>query len=201
MRKAVNGLLILLCCMCSCAHQLGKEDYVQFVKDNKNGLNKTIEAGEWVFSMQYKPYDYILLFESNGDMKSDQIKERRSMLKGTAWFNISFGLAGKSISPMRYNLASTEEYNVRLNYFLNEARQNVQLVYGTDTLRPSAYLFENNFNLAPMETMVVGFDLPGESDRPEKDMWLSYNDLLFKNGIIKAKYTTEVLNAIPNLSY
>ena len=122
-------------------------------------------------------------------------------LKGTAWFNISIKRADGSITPLKYGIANLDEYNQRLNYFLNNAKDDIRLIYDADTLRPSAYLFENNYNLTPQETMVVGFTLPVSEDRPEKAMQLSFTDQVYKNGIIKVMYSREVLNKIPGAIY
>ncbi len=199
MKKVISISLVIMICLCSCSRSLDRQGYVRYVTDEKNGLRKTIAVGEWLYSIQYKPYEYILLLESDADKNSEGVGERKAMLKGTAWFNISLKVAKGTTSPMRYNVASQYEYEQRLNYFLNEAKQQIRLIYGKDTVYPFAYHFENNYNLAPIETMVVGFELPGKIDRPEEDMWLSYNDQFFKNGIIKAKYTEEVLNSVPTL--
>jgi len=202
MKKGIKlyfGVLALI--ICSCRHTLDASAYVKYIQDSKNGLKKIMQTDGWEYAIQYKPYDYILLFESKGKMKKDEVAKRKEEMKGTVWFNISFKRIDGSISPMRYNLTSLEEYNVRLNYFLNEAQKEIVLVYGKDTLRPNAYLFENNYNLTPQETIVVGFTLPRNEERPRSDMLLSYNDPLFKNGIIKMNYTQQAISSIPNLIY
>ena len=134
-------------------------------------------------------------------MDKAQMTKRMEELKGTAWFNISFKRADNGTSPMRYNISSIEEYNQRLNYLLNEAKNDLKLVYDTTILTPVSYVFENNYNLTPQETIIVGFYLPHGEERPNKKMQLSYDDRVFKNGIIKATYSQHSLQNIPGLTY
>ena len=75
----------------------------------------------------------------------------------------------------------------------------MRLIYGTDTLSPMSYEFENHFNLTPQETMMVGFCLPKSESAPEKDMQFSYNDQELKNGIIKVMFSKNIMKSIPNL--
>lgn len=204
MKKVISvfTLLVLLSLLGSCKHGLKQADYFNYVRALKNGLIKKISVDNWEYSLQYKPYDYIILIESKGKFNKDNASKRKNELRGTAWFNISFRLKDGSVSPMRYDLNSIEDYNRRLNFFLNEAMHDIQAVYdGKDTLKQIGYLFENNYNLTPQETMIVGFELPKGEAYPEKDLQVAYNDEVFKNGIIKAIYKSEDLKKIPNLIY
>jgi hypothetical protein len=176
-------------------------DYIRYINNKENGFKKILQIEGWNFCMQYRPYDYIMLMENKGQLNGYDLEKRKSELNGTAWFNISIKRIDNSITPLRYGISSIEEYNTRLNYYLNEAEKDITLIYGSDTLRPVSYLFENNYNLSPQETMVVGFYLPKGENDPRKNMQLSFIDRVFKNGIIKAEFSEDVLKNIPNLVY
>lgn len=199
MKKVTNLIVILFWAQAlqSCQRELKTPEYVHYVQQPENGLRKVVSADNWDYIIQYRPYDYILLSEQKKQDPKQETK-RLNDLKGTAWFTISFKRSDGSISPMRYNLSSREEYEQRQNYFLNKASKDIVMVYGKkDTLHPIAYEFENNYNLAPQETIMIGFELPMGHDRPDNDMQLSYNDQVFKNGIIKATFSEKDLNNIP----
>ncbi len=185
----------------SCKQNLPAGQYVKYVVSKDNGMRKEVDLDGWNYVIQYRPYDYIVLVENSASKGHIDIAKRKDELRGTAWFNISFRRTDGSVSPLRYNISSIEEYNTRLNYFLNEAKENISLTYGKIVLKPISYLFENNYNLTPQETIVVGFALPKGEAQPSKEMQLAYTDAVFKNGIIKAKYSPEQLNNIPNLTY
>lgn len=184
---------------CSCRRVLDKQEYVRYIKDEQNGLSKQISVGEWVYMFQYKPIEYILLLENNEKASAEENK-RREMLNGSVWFNISFKRASNDVSPLRYGIGSPDEYEQRLMYFLNNAHKEIKLIYGSgDTLSQIGYLFENNFNLTPHETMVVGFDLPGDQQYPTEDMQLCFNDRTFNNGILKVVYKKADVKQVPEL--
>lgn len=186
----------------ACRQKLKPAAYVQYVENVKNGLRKTVKVAEWEYTVQYRPADLITLTESKGIYNAGFVKKRATQLQGTAWFNISFRLADGKVSPMRYDLSSRQEYEVRFNYFLNEAVKAIKLIHaGKDTLAPMSYLFENNYNLTPQETMIVGFQLPTGTAVGDNDMQLCYEDRIFKTGIIKTQFKKEDLDNIPKLIY
>ncbi len=204
MKKVVSRSLFLLILgtLCSCRKELKAPEYVKYLQDERYGFRKVVKIEGWEYAFQYKPAEMIMLIESKG-VKNDSIKNKRMKeLEGTAWFNISFRLSSGKVSSMRYNLSSIEDYDKRYDYFLNHAKKHIRLVYGgTDTLFPMSYLFENNYNLTPQETMIVGFRLPGEMRTPEQNMQLIYEDEIFGNGIIKALFKKSDLKRIPELIY
>ncbi|MBS1687470.1 MAG: hypothetical protein JSS96_02000 [Bacteroidetes bacterium] len=191
------SILLLLVTGCG-KRQLNAVDYVHYVQADKNHLKKAVKMQDMEFDIQYKPYDYIVLLESRNDPAYDREK-RMKQLAGTAWFNISFRKTNTEISALKEGATSLNDYDQRLNYFLNYASKDIVLIYGSDTLKPVSYLFENNYNVGPVETMVVGFVFPGKDTVPLKDMQINYYDRLFHNGIIKASFSAETLKDIPNL--
>jgi hypothetical protein len=203
MQKVINRISLLLAVLIfiSCKQHMQAAGYMNFVNNKENGLKKISAIDGWEFCMLYRPYDYIMLMENKGKMEKGKCDKRMSELQGTAWFNISIKRADNSITPMRYGVSSIEEYNERLHYYLNEAVKDIRLVYDKDTLWPMSYLFENNYNLSPQETMVVGFSLPKGEHFPQKNMRLSFVDRIFKNGIINAEYSGRTLENIPTLTF
>jgi hypothetical protein len=139
--------------------------------------------------------------ESQGFRKKVNIQKRRKELEGTVWFNLSLSCTDKPISILRLGIKSQEEYDERLSYYLNRAMEDVRLIYGKDTLSPASYLFENNYNLTPQETMVLGFDLPNKTSYPVKDMRLSYYDRIFDNGLVNMTFFFNSIENIPNLNF
>jgi len=166
------------------------KDPVVFAQQESNGMRKEVRVGNMHFSIQYKPAAYILAQEHPD---AAELKRRSEQLKGMAWFNITFDIPGFGESPLRYQVGGLDDYTARQDYFLNRAAGDISLCYGRDTLAPETYWFENNQNLTPHETMVVGFRLPASDSVPGQDMLLSYYDRTFRSGIIKALIRKEDL--------
>lgn len=181
MRTVISVLLAISLSACGRQH----DDIVSFAQQPEHGLRKDVTIGKMTYTVQYKPQAYILKMERLDENRKQEYDERMKQLEGTAWFNISFSIKDYSQSPLRYEVSGLEEYTNRQDYFLNAAARDIYLLYGKDTLYVNSYWFENNQNLTAHETMIVGFSLPGNAKKPEKDMQLSYYDRVFKNGIIK----------------
>ena len=203
MLKVINCIvcIVFLLAFASCKKNLGGADFVSYVLNRDNGLQNKIAVDGFEFCIQYRPYDYIILLETRGNFKGYNLEKRKSDLKGTAWFSLTIRRVDNIITPLRYGISSIEEYNKRLNYYLNEAKYDLWMMYDMDSILPVSYLFENNYHLTPQETMIIGFMLPKGKEFPDKDMQFAYNDRVFKTGIIKSTITEKALNKIPNLVY
>ncbi len=192
MKQAIN-LLILALLLAGCSRE---HDPVAYAENDRNGLKKTITVGDVNYTILYKTPAYIARKE-HLDKTAEAAREKQ--LQGMAWFNIAFSISGYNQSPLRYQVSGQEEYAARQNYYLNEAPNDIYLLYGSDTLYVSSYWFENSQNLLPFETIIVGFKLPGNVQQPEQDLKLSFYDRVFKNGIIKAVIKKEDLEDTPGL--
>jgi hypothetical protein len=191
--KQVINILVLGIVLSGCNRQ---QDPVLYTEDKDNGLKKTVEVGEVIYDIQYKPPAYIARMEH---LDKTAEAARMKQLEGIAWFNISFSIKNYNQSPLRYQVSSLEEYNARQDYYLNKAPKDMYLLYGKDTLYVSSYWFENNQNLSLHETMVIGFKLPGKTLKPEKDLQFSFYDRVYQNGIIKTIINKEDLEDVPEL--
>jgi hypothetical protein len=198
--KLTLGAVIALSCN-SCRRSARVSEYVTYINDSRNGLKKAVVIDGWEYDFLYRPNEYVALVENNGIARREALEKRNGDLKGTVSFNISLKRKDNSVSPLRYEVTSIEQYNDRLTYYLTSASKDIRLIYGTDTLAPSNYIFENNYNLTPQQTMVLAFNLPKGEVKPTKDMRISITDRVFKNGIINAEYPIATLNQIPSLVY
>jgi hypothetical protein len=188
MKKGISAFIFLMLFLWGCREH---QDNVKYAEDPDNGLKKEVTVGEMIYTIQYKPAGFILEKEH---LDSAATRERANQLKGMLWFNISFSINGYGQSPLRYKISSIDEYTERQNYYLNQAPADIYLLYGNDSLLVESYWFENNQNLAPFETMVVGFRLPSSDSIPKYDLKLSFYDRVFKNGIIKSVIKKEDIN-------
>lgn len=188
MKKGINAGVFLILFFFGCGQH---RDDVKYAEDPENGLKKEVTVGEMVYTFQYKPAGFILAKEH---LDSASASERATQLKGMLWFNISFSVKGFGQSPLRYKISGIDEYTERQSYYLNQAPGDIYLLYGTDSLFVESYWFENNQNLAPFETIIVGFKLPARDTIPQHDLKISFYDRVFKNGIIKAVIRKEDIN-------
>ena len=195
--KSIHIILaLLLLSSCGKEKTLGIGEYIAHVESEEAGLLKKKQVDGWIYKIQYKPAEYILLHERLDEKSYEQ---RKKDLTGTIWFNIAIQHADGQAGPLRYKAASHAEYEQRYNYFLTRAKDNLYVQYGTAKLYPINYLFETSYNIAPKATMVVGFALPENETGVTRDIQLVYQDRLFHHGIIKTIFNKKDILSLPQL--
>lgn len=172
----------------SCNTHLSDQDYASYVKDSNKGLRKAITVEQMIYDVQYLPERMILLQEHQ---TAAAAKQRTEQLKHTMWFAISLKCLHSSVNPLKNNVSGIEEYNDRLDYFLNHARDDISLDYGGKKIYPMSYHFENNYGLTSNETIMVGFEIADEKSK--QDATLVFEDRVFRNGIVKAFFSADKL--------
>lgn len=205
MNQVINktGLLLLLFlagCMGRRPDQLSPDAYIRYVEEQGNQLSTTIKSGIWSYTIQYKPGNYIALKELDPDsVTGERISKRTGSLEKTVWFNVHIGVAGKGDDPLKYQVADLQDYNRRLDYFLNRAGTNFRLLYGDKgDMEQIGYYFENNYNVKPEVVLIIGFKIPDAL--PKELMTLEYADELFNAGILKFTVPETAVKQIPTLS-
>lgn len=202
MKKAINHTIFLwlmfLCIVsqnaCSLHHRNGG-DVIQFVENPENGLRKMVTVSPCVFTFQYKPAAYILSMEHHRDQA--MVKSRLPDFDSMVWFNVTIQISGYNETPLKYLAQSVAEYQDRLNYYLNDARRDFDLICGAESLPASSYWFEDNQGLTPMVTMVVGFKFQ-KSATVQNDLQIAYYDRVFRSGIIKTRIEFKDIQDIPD---
>jgi len=175
--------------------------YVRFLQEKGNGFRKETTVGDWTYKLQYKPPAYIYLQENGGKAVTEEdFEQRKQTLKGWLFFNLYVShKTTHKMSPLRIISRDMTEYNAYLSYYLSENKMNFKLFTPTDTLSPSVYVFENNYNLSPEDVFVVGFQL--SKDWKPSDITVSYNDEILKTGIIKFSFAGEELTKEPTVVF
>jgi len=62
-------------------------------------------------------------------------------------------------SPLRKMSTDLEQYNIRYEYLLNSAKNELYLEDAKGITYPVSYSFENNYNAFPFETINVGYQV------------------------------------------
>lgn len=197
MKKAINVLCVFSLFLLACnqtdrwdkSGNNSKNDLVQNL-----GISKTIQVNEIRYSVEYRPTEAIIETERLSDKEQEK---RLEELSEVYWFNIKISVDGFDQSPLRYGINNLDEFNQRLDYYLNYAMADIWITCQKDTLMPISYLFENNQNLISHETIIVGFD---KTKIQGNVLQLAFNDRVLKSGIIKATFNIKDLNKTAELT-
>jgi hypothetical protein len=177
--------------------KLSPVNYVKWVEDAQNGLNKEKQIGEMIYSAQYKPYNYVICEQERQPTIADStVRKDMSQLGNMQYFNLKISLGGGQGELLKYNLSSREEYDGRVNYFAFGMQKDIELVDGSDTLPCLLYHYERIYDVAPSATFLLGF-APGKSSKSDRTLILF--DKGFKKGIIKFYFEAKAINILPQL--
>jgi hypothetical protein len=178
--------------------KLSPREYVQWLRDVNNGINKEKTIDDITFSIQYKPYEYITCMEEKKDYLSDSLlKREKEELGDMEYYDITIALTKGQGELLKYNLTSASQYDERVKYFAFGMQHDINLVEDGDTIPCGLYHFERIYDVAPYSKFLLGF-MKGKHSNP-KERTLTFYDKVFNKGLIKFTYTDEDFNNIPKL--
>lgn len=177
---------------------LSTQDYIAWVRDVDNGLKKEKTIDDLLFSVQYKPYEYIVCLEEKKEALQDSlVKKKTEELSNMQYYDFKISLTEGSGELLKHQITSPQQYDQRINYFAFGMQKDIQLVEGTDTLPCSLYHFERTYDIAPSSTCLLGFPVNTKKSSTEKTL-LVY-DRTFNKGLLKFTFFTDALKKQPKL--
>ena len=174
-------------------------EYVRWVKKKENGLKKEKTIDDVTFSLQYKPYPYIVCMEEKKERFPDSLLNKRiSELDGMQYFDLVISLKSSQGELLKYKIGSSEDYDKRVKYFAFEMQNDIKLVEKEDTLPCSLFHFERTYDVAPYCTFLLGFSLDKNKQNNEKTIILY--DRMFDKGTVKFTFNKKEITNIPKLN-
>ena len=178
---------------------LEPEKYAAWVKDKQYGLRKEKEITDIVYSVQYKPVDFLIIQETRGKaLSAAEMDEKRQDYAGTEFYELRIALKEQSGELLKYDLSSPQQYQERVQYMAFDMQKDIKMVLnGTDTIPCAMYHFERAYDVTPFASIQLGFNLTKEDQ--EKEHTLVINDKLFNKGLIKFTYQPIDYKNIPKI--
>ena len=183
----------------SCSIDIKPSELVRYVRNIDHGLLQSKTQGQTKAEVQYKPIPFLIANEfRRNQITEEEYHKRYEELKGSQYYNLKIelpGLEGQNL--VNYNIKNEEELQRRLYYLSFGIKNDIQLVEGSDTLRPMICHFERSYDLAPHRTFVLAFEQKEETAMYDKTLILD-SSLLSKEPI-KLNISSESLQNIPNI--
>ncbi len=201
MKKLSTYLLVvcLLPLLAGCKQSvLSPQQYMDWVRNEDNGLHisKTIE--DYSFSLQYKPFEYVMFLQLGKENAiRSQVEAKRGEMDGMQYYTLQ--IQGKNRGEIVGNEYSAEEQAMRLEYFMGPAQDDIVLVEGKDTLPCVLYHFERSYNLDNGNALVLGFSKPANSGVTDKQ--LIYQDQVLNTGPVHFTISHAAIQQIPQIRY
>lgn len=158
--------------------------YFHYVIDKKNGLFQEKIAGNYAYSIQYKPSTYMALTDNeNFPLSSESLVQQESEYEARQYYTFRIKVASDTehLDILTYNLSSEKEYNDRVRYIETEIQNDICLVCDNDTSIVSSFLYEKSSDLNDYTSFLISF--PSTSNN-EADRKFIFRDKKFKSGVI-----------------
>lgn len=193
--RSIFLLIVLVLFTFSCTEELSPVDYDNWVKSAENGLHKEKRVGDYVFDIQYKTPEFMVLNLLKGKVeRKAQLDSLTNKYKDLHYFNLQIGLKNQSEDLLKYRLQSEQEYNDRLYYFAYNFEKDLKLKVGEQELPCALFVFERSFDLKPSRSFVLAFE---KDSTVNEDITLVIDSPYFNTG--KVQVTINTQQEIPSI--
>lgn len=200
--KGIKWIFFFICCiwLFSCSKStLQPSDFVQWVKNEENGLFKEKDVQVVKVAAQYKPVEYVISNEMRtNDIEKKDFDKRKKELEGLQYFDIQLSINQPNYDVTNYNVFNEQDKEKRLKYLSFGLQNDIHLVDGRDTLPCLLYHFERSYDVKPHRTFVVAFENKDNSSK-NQDKTIVVDTPIFGIGPIKLKFRKEDLAQIPSI--
>ncbi|MBO9702129.1 MAG: hypothetical protein J7604_18110 [Sporocytophaga sp.] len=198
MRIPYLFLIFFLFISCSDSDKsLNEKEFIEWVEDEENGLLMMKEFDDFIFTLQYKPAEYIVAKECvNKECSKEEIQSRIHELEELYHFNLKITAKDTQEEMLKKNISGTDEYFQRIEYFTSLAENDLKLYTLNDTIDCGLYHFERSYNMAPYSNMVVGFE---RKVKTLQDLTFSFDEKVLGIGKINFKIEKDALEKLPTI--
>jgi hypothetical protein len=168
-------------------------EYVQWVRDERNGLRINKQVDSYIYELQYQPVEYlVLLQERNDEIKASELKKETEERGDLQYFTFKMSSTkGKGILSDKDLFIENKDI-----YLLSGLQRDFMLTEGQDTLECVMLHFEASNNLVPYDQCVLAFE---KSGNPVSDITFLFRTEKYAEGWIKIPVKREDINKIPKL--
>lgn len=189
-------IYIILCALVvqSCGQSMTENEYKAWFSDPENGFVKEKVVNDLRFGVQLRPVELMMLTElkQGEDILADQVDSLKASYGNSLYFlmEVSFEDAGKrrGADVVQSTVKSYNEFVEQVNRLSFELDDNVILVSGNDTIRPSLYHYERGYELGKKQSFLFAF--PFNNEKTHEQVSFIYNDEVFKTGVNTFRFST-----------
>jgi len=194
-RIITYSLLLTLLIGCTTDKQLDGKSYLAWVKSPAHQLKQEKELGGIKYTVQYKPYEFIVLNEEKAySLEASLLTKRKAELAGMSYYNIRIATANNK-DLLNQGVSDKAQYTKRLNYLSYDFQHDIQLETAEESVACSLYHFVQGHGVVPYIDMVVGFTTTAQA----VNQTLIINDQVFGNGKIKFYIDKTDIKNVPEL--
>lgn len=186
---------LMLLSLSNCKQRFSPQEYSLWVTSLDNGLHKKTIVNNFIFDVQYRPLEFIVINEKRGkieDLKAFQA--RKDELKGLQYFTFKVSLDNNE-DFLKYGIKSEQEYYNRLYYYSFAFKDHVKLKVGNKELPCRILHFERSYDLSKERSFIVGFENIPDSEDKE----LIIDSPVLNIGPVKVTIDKKDLQSVPEI--
>jgi hypothetical protein len=180
----------------SCKSKKSPAEFIKWVSNCESCNHNKKTIGEYTFEFIYIPAAYFVLVNQKdpSSIAEEELSEGLEGLNGVQHYQLKISSGSKDL--LKHRLTSEEEYYERISYYSGLVEKDIMLIDGKDTLECLFCHFERNYGLTPFIHLNLAFkDINGSVCSKT----LVFNDVVFGNGPVMIKISSESLKKIPAL--
>ncbi|MES2779268.1 MAG: hypothetical protein V4651_05155 [Bacteroidota bacterium] len=185
---------------CSGQKRVSQEEYITWVNNAENGLVQEQVVGDYKFSFQYLPAEYMALKE----LMASEIMPTKPVFdsvlnnyRGLQYGVMKIGALIEGGDVLKQSITSEAEYFERIQYYTTIVPRDIFIVKGNDTLNCAMHHFERTFSISSFNTIMLGF----ENNSDSNDQIVVYDDQVLGTGKISFFISREALSNIPLIEF
>lgn len=174
------------------------QEYPTWLTTNGASLTREQVIGDLTYKFTRIPSEMLAVREVGVDASEAQLTEAKSHYSELVYFRLEIVAANHNGELLKKDLTDVQEYNRRVTYAAFGAQKDISMELGTDVIPCALCEFERSFDVAPVATFLLAFDID-EATADLNPVTLIFNDQLFNNGIIRFAWNAAEINAYPSL--
>ncbi|AFC23411.1 hypothetical protein [Saprospira grandis] len=195
------GILFLAFGSCT-TKEIDAKDYLDYIDDPDNGLRKTKVVAGLELDLAYRPSDALILLKTNSEeefLNLDLDKER-SAYKDLQYYYLRLRVRDREkegttlLNWQVYDQAASKR---RLQYLSFDMAEDILLIDGGDSLKPSLYQFERSYNMSKYGGFLLAFKTNENSKKADKTFVLDSEE--FQIAPIKLFFSGEQIKNTPKI--
>lgn len=193
MLRVVPILIMLSGCVTS---SVVPKKYIHWVNNPNNGLTAHNVVGDYEFSLQFLPLEYVAFRELKEEKISrNELEEQKSEMAEFQYYVLRIK-AANGTDVLKHAVNGVEEYYHRLEYFSSSMQADIYMEQGANTLPCQLFHFERTYGVSPYQTFVLGFP---NGDGQFADRTLIFSDKVLGVNTIQLRINGGSLKKIPSV--
>lgn len=179
------------------SQELDPSAYVKWIKNPDNGLVKAKTIDKMIFSVLYKPSEYLLCQEErSNEISTKTYNQKLPDYSDLYYFDLKIEIEGGQGELLKQDASGSEDYDKRVKYYSFGLLHDITMVQNGDTIPCAMTHFERAFDITPYACFQIAF--PKQKSK-EGDLTIIFIDKIFGKGILKFFFNKDILSHLPKL--